>query len=774
MAINNSEMELEKNKLKETVEWLNKQTTLAAEKQKELERKVSMLKKSSGGTYNEELALTEQVYEYANKNLQKYSEAAHKPYFARIDFNERRRDKESYYIGKFGLNDNSEGEEKVIDWRAPIAELYYSGQQGEVSYKAPLGFVEGELSLKRKFLIKDEKLENAFDEGINDIILRASNDETEDNALVDEFLKINLEQSIGSKLKDVVATIQKEQNDIIRASKNTVMIIQGSAGSGKTTVALHRLAYLMYKYSENLSTQEILVIAPNKLFLDYISDILPSLGVSGVVQSTFEDIACSILKYGGKIHTKDMKFSSVMEETNKDKVKFITTSSKFKGSMSYKSIMDRYLRYIENKDVEVDHIIVSNHILFNSNEIKRLYSKDLINFPLNKRKQEIKRYFNLKLKDVIPEIMEKIDYTYENFIQNVKRENQDDLSKRKKIIELYDKRDEEKKHFKANAKKAMDVYFKQWSQKSVTDLYFNLLLEDEVFNEITEGKISSKLYSFIKAEIIANMNGNIMDSDDLAALLYLTFKIEGLEKFNFSHIVIDEAQDYSNFQLLMIKNIAVNDSFTIVGDIGQGIYYYKGIESWQKLITEVFKGQANYIPLTQSYRSTIEIIDVANRVLQKQQNYIIPASPVLRHGKEPDLICYREEKEFAERLDEIVKEVITSGKKSIAIIGKTFKECKYIKAQLKKYSKEDWELIKNTDKNFQSERIIIPSYMTKGLEFDCSIIYNCDDENYGDNELDKKILYVVLTRALHMEYIFYKGKPSTLLSTPALVGTVNN
>lgn len=590
MTISKKEMEFEKHKLKETKEWLNKQVSLAAEKEEELEKKVSMLKKSSGGTYSEELALTQQVYEFANKNLQKYSEAVYKPYFARIDFREYRRDKESYYIGRFGLSDNSAGEEKVIDWRAPIADLYYSGEQGEVSFKSPIGFIEGELSLKRKFLIKNQKLENAFDEGINDIILKSSNDESEENALVDEFLKINLEESIGSKLKDVVATIQKEQNEIIRASKNTVMIIQGSAGSGKTTVALHRLAYLMYKYSENLSTYEILIVAPNKLFLDYISDILPSLGVSGVKQSTFEDIVCSILKYSGKIYTKDMKFSSVMEETNKEKVKLITTSSRFKGSMTYKSIMDRYLKYIEKQDIQVGDIVVSEHVLFNSMEINRLYSKDLIHYPVNKRKQEIKRYFNLKLKNLIPEIMEKIDHTYESSIQNVKRSNQDDLSKRKKIIELYDTRDEEKKKLKVNAKKAIDEYFKEWSQKSVIELYFNLLKDEDIFNELTEGKINTKLYEFIKEEAVNNMNDNIIDSDDLAALLYLKVKIEGLDKIAFSHIVIDEAQDYSNFQLLMLKNIAVNDSFTIVGDIGQGIYYYKGIESWQKLIEEVFNG----------------------------------------------------------------------------------------------------------------------------------------------------------------------------------------
>lgn len=769
MAINKKEMEFELNKLDETKGWINKQISLAADIEKELEKKVALLKKNSGGKYSEELAATQQVYEFANKNSQKYREATHKPYFARIDFREGMRDIESFYIGKFDLNDSNLGEQKVIDWRAPIADLYYSGQQGEVSYKAPIGFIEGELSLKRKLVIKDERLENAFDEGINDIILRASTDETNENALVDEFLKINLEESIGSKLKDVVATIQKEQNDIIRANKNTVMIIQGSAGSGKTTIALHRLAYLMYKYSENLSTHEILVVAPNKLFLDYISEILPSLGVSGVKQSTFEDLASNILKYSGKIYTKDMKFSLVMEESDREKINLVTSSSRFKGSMTYKILMDRYLEYIEKVDIQRDDIVVSGYVLFGVEEINRLYSKDLIHLPLNNRKDKIKRYINLKLKDLIPEIMKKIDYKYDRTIQTIKIITKDEIAKREKIIELFDKRDEEKKQFKVKAKKAIDEYFRKWSQKSVIDLYYNLFNEEKIFMEITQGEIDTSLFSFIKTEMITNIKNNIIDSDDLAAMLYLKSKIEGLEEFTFSHIVIDEAQDYSNFQLLMLKNIAVNDSFTIVGDIGQGIYYYKGIENWQKVINQVFNGEANYIPLSQSYRSTIEIINVANRVLSKQHNSITPAKPVLRHGKEPKLISYSEEIEFAEKLDEIVESVIESKKKSIAVIGKTFEECKYIKTQLKKYSKNEWELIKNTDKNFQLEKIIIPSYMTKGLEFDCSVIYNCNEDSYGNNELDKKILYVVLTRALHLEYIFYKGEPSSLLeATPFL------
>ena len=194
---------------------------------------------------------------------------------------------ESIYIGKKGISNSKDGEEIVVDWRAPVADLYYSGTGGDAYYKAPQGIVEGKLELKRKFLYKNSDIEKVFDEGINNIIIN----EEEGQNLVDEFLKINLEESSGKKLKEVVATIQKEQNEIIRWPKNLPIIVQGSAGSGKTTIALHRLAYLIYRYKESMSGDEILVLAPNKLFLSYISDILPSLGAEEVNQSTFEAVS---------------------------------------------------------------------------------------------------------------------------------------------------------------------------------------------------------------------------------------------------------------------------------------------------------------------------------------------------------------------------------------------------------------------------------------------------------------------------------------------------
>lgn len=760
MAIDKEEFIFEKDKLNNTKHWIDSEINIINKNDLELKGKITELRKQSKGKYNEELETTQKLYNITHKNLEKYMEAKEQPYFARIDFREKYRENESYYIGKFGLGDSRTGDEIVIDWRAPIADLYYSGTEGETSYEIPDGFVDGSLNLKRKFLIRDSKLKDAFDEGINEIILNSNG---EDNSLVDEFLKINLEESVSSKLKDVVATIQKEQNDIIRASKNSPLIVQGSAGSGKTTIALHRLAYLLYKYNKTLSGNDILVIAPNKLFLDYISFVLPSLGVNKVKQKTYEELSVEMLNLKGKILTKDKKLAIVLEEKN-EKNNFMTESSSLKGSMKYKSIMDEYISYIEAKDAEIEDLKVDKYILFTAEDIKRLFIKDMKHLPVDRRKDEIKRYFKIKFSDRISEIIEKVAFNYEYNIARLKKIMEDGPERREKIIQLYDERDARKKYILKLAKSNIEDYFENWKHKDTRQLLHKLYNDEEIFNKVVGNKIPKELSIYIKNELMDNEEKGIVDSDDLAAMAYLKFKIEGVpEKFRFKHIVIDEAQDYSFFQYCIIKDMANNNSYTIVGDVGQGIYYYKGINDWEKLIKDAFAGDGNFVQLTQSYRSTVEIIDFANKILVKQKNSLKPAKPVLRHGIKPQVKDFENNKEFAYELDKIVDYCEEALKNNVAVIGRTYEECKKIKGFLNKYSSYKWDIIKDTDKNVNLEKIIIPSYMTKGLEFDCSVLYNCNEENYGDNELDKKILYVALTRALHLEYIFYNKKLSPLL-----------
>lgn len=762
MTIEAKELKLEKTKFSDTNKWLKDEINIIENNDKQLQDKIALLRKQARGKYDEELETSQRLYEITHKNLRNYNEALLQPYFARIDFREYRKDRESFYIGKFGLGDSKTGDEVVIDWRAPIADLYYSGTQGEAYYKAPVGVIDGELSLKRKFLIKGNTLEDAFDEGINEIILKNSGEEG--SALIDEFLRINLEESTGRKLKEVVATIQKEQNDIIRADKNGALIVQGSAGSGKTTVALHRLAYLLYKFKEKLTGDDILVIAPNKLFLDYISEVLPNLGVEKVKQKTFEEICMEILNIKGKVFTKDKKLSEVLETKDEDKIKYITGSSRLRGTMTFKVFMDRYVRLLEKKDIEVSDITVEGYVLFEAKEIKRLYSKDMLHLPINKRKDEIKRYFLLKLSEKINNIMEKIDFSYEYLIARTKKTMDEGTERRKRLIEIYDERDNKKEFIRKKAKEDFSEYFKAWREINTGKLYLELFDNHELFSEVSGGKVPEKLLAYLREQLHSDFQQGIIDSDDLAAMLYLKFKIEGVpDKYKFQHIVVDEAQDYSPFQIYLLRSLVGNNSLTIVGDIGQGIYYYKGIEDWQKVIKDVFEGDALYTPLTQSYRSTVEIIEFANKVLVKQQNSLKPAMPVLRHGKSPEVVEFKSSEEFANKVDYIADAVKKMGKKSVAIIGRTYDECKTIKEIMKKYSKHSWDVIKDTDKTLNLEKIIIPSYMTKGLEFDCSIIFNCNDQNYKENELDKKLLYVALTRALHLQYVFYNGTVSSLI-----------
>ena len=761
MAIRSNEMKFEIKKFQNVKTWIEDKVDDLTIKNEECKERISNLKKASGGTYSTDLILCEQRFKFISRNLHEFNESKNIPYFSRIDFKEKYNEKESFYIGKFGLNDDLKNEEVIIDWRAPLANLYYSGTYGKCSYNSPAGKVEGELELKRKFLIRDGALVDAFDEGINEIILKSN---AEGDELVDEFLKVTLDQNVSSKLKDVVATIQKEQNEIIRAYKNKPIIIQGSAGSGKTTVALHRLAYLVYQYEEEVKDKDILVVAPNKIFLDYISEILPNLGVYNIKQNTFDGICKEFIGYKGKILNKDEKLAYLIEAVNEEECKYIKAISKIKGSLTYKTLIDKYVMYLEKQDINLDDIKVGKYTLYSQNEIKRLYVRDLIHLPIKKRKEEIERYFKKQLHNRIDKLKDEIEKDYFFMIKDIKSLEIDELEKRKKIIELYDERDREISMLKRNSSEVLKEFFKQWKSRNVIELYNELYSSKEFFNNITNNKLPSKIVNYIVESSKNNIDNKVIDSEDLCHILYLKMKIEGIDK-NFIHIIVDEAQDYSMFEMHIIKLLSTQNSVTIVGDLGQGIYNYKGIDNWKKVISSVYNDDTTYINLTQSYRSTVEIIDFANEVLKEQKLDIIPAKPVLRHGDKPKILKFKSNEDFIRKVEEIINEIDVENKTTIAIICKTLSECKEIFKYAKKMNKQ-WECISNSTSKIKGKRIIIPSYMTKGLEFDTTIIYNCSENNYSiTSELDKKILYVNLTRALHKEFIFFNGELSKMLTS---------
>ncbi|MEG2109557.1 MAG: RNA polymerase recycling motor HelD [Clostridium sp.] len=728
-----------------------------------VKRKFKELSKEAKGKYNAEKDTIEKAMNIAEEDIQKYEETYANPYFGRVDFREKRSAEiENIYIGKHSISDSGNGEEVVIDWRAPVADLYYSGTGGEAYYKAPAGIIDGELSLKRKFLFDEEgDLSRVFDESINELMINGE----EGQGLVDEFLKINLEESRGKKLKEVVATIQKEQNDIIRWPRNLPIIVQGSAGSGKTTIALHRLAYLIYRYKETMGSEDILVLAPNKLFLDYISEILPSLGAMEVKQSTFEEMVKEKAKLKGKIYNKDEKIKSIMEEKDEEKKKLIVNSAKVRGSLAFKTMIDRYIALVESRSIEINDIEIEGHILFTRKEIMRLYLKDLKAYPINKRKDEIKRYLSLKLKEKIAIVTERVNVEWDKKIKDVKINAEDSKARREKLIEVYDERDRVKESIRKTSKTRMNEYFKAWRGINSSDVYRGFYNDEDMFSIATDSKIPEPLAKYMREEFNKRDEAGYIDEDDLAALLYIRVLLEGIDdKEKFKHIVVDEAQDYSPLQIYLVNELARGNSLTLVGDLAQGIYYYKGLRNWEEITEGLFEGKATFISLTQSYRSTVEIIDFAKGALDAQKLGLKDAKPVLRHGDKPTIIKLEDESRLQKVIEEIVLRVKDSGKNSIAIITKDSTEAEVLEKALKRKCKHKFQRIKGKEKEVKGDLVIIPSYLTKGLEFDCSIIFNPSKDIYKeDSILDQRLLYVSLTRALHTEYIIEVDNLTSLI-----------
>ena len=716
----------------------------------EIATKLSQLVKEVKGSYSVEKETFKVLKESLEKDIGNYTEAINNPYFGRIDFKENGNFEEIIYIGKNGISNTKDVEEIVVDWRAPVADLYYSGTSKESYYKSPKGIIEGKLETKRKFLFNNDEIEKVFDEAIDQIMVSGE----EGKELVDEFLKINLEANTGKKLKEVVSTIQKEQNEIIRWPKNLPIIVQGSAGSGKTTIALHRLAYLIYRYNENLKGEDILVLAPNKLFLNYISDILPSLDVSEVKQNTFEYLMLSKLKIKLEVYDKDKKIKQILNEKDEFKKKLILNSSKVKGTLVYKKMLERFIKLIEHISFDIKDIRVKEEVLFDKKYIEKLYKNDFKMHPINKRKDEIKKYLQLNLKNKVEVTLAAIDEKYDFKVLEIKREHKDIEKRRKFLIDIYDERDMLKESVKKNAKREFNAYFKEWKSINSSDLYKEFFNNEELFDSATAGRIPKVLEQYMKSEFDNNIKNNIIDEDDLAPLYYIKILIDGIsDEERFKHIVVDEVQDYSMFQLDVIRNLAIGNSLTLVGDLAQGIYYYKGINSWDELIKVVFNSEATYVQLSQSYRSTVEIIDFASKVLNSQNLNIKECKPVLRDGEKPKIIEVKIEEEYVTEIENIIKLLKENNKRSMAVITKDDKEANNFYRILQKNSKYKFGIVTEKNDKCEEDFLIIPSYLTKGLEFDCTILLNPSEDRYSESLLDKKLLYVSLTRALHMEFI---------------------
>ena len=607
---------------------------------------------------------------YKSNHMQKLYKVQSKPYFGSITFKENNQNnQDKIYIGITHVEDEENEKYLVHDWRAPICSMFYDYELGKASYLAPEGMITGEITNKRQFTIKDGKLIRVFDNNIN---------------IDDELLQEVLTEESNDKMKNIVNTIQQEQNAIIRNVTDKNLIVQGIAGSGKTSVALHRIAFLLYKI-ENLSSNNVLIFSPNQVFTEYISNVLPELGEANTMQTTLSDF-----------------LSSNLEE--------------YKTVESFTSFVERYYKYQEtNKEwvkyKQSDEIITHINSFAQNILEKAAFENDIITHDFEITKETLNyllknRYERILLKERLDAIAEKM---CRDFYEGKHTKKSVILSLLKKSLKI-----------KLNYKELYKGFFN--SQFFVENTTFNLT-EKEIKDAV--GKRNIK---YEDACIVLYLKG-----------LFEGFSYRGLIK----EVVIDEAQDYSKLEYILIRKIFKKSNFTILGDINQTINPYYKYENLEEL-SKIFDNGTIYLELNKTYRSTPEIIEHTNKILNLKH-----VSAIRRENQRP--VLFRDN--ILDLKTSLLKDINLLKKEhfSVAIITKDDSESEKV-YELLKNDVKDINILNSNTKNFNKKMVIIPSYIAKGLEFDSVIIYTEKENSYKQDE--KYLYYVACTRAQHQLIIY--------------------
>lgn len=690
------QLEAEKQKLEETVEIIKTELINYIEKRKNITQYLIDSRKKAVEEYRDdedrlieyfdhERFVREESFKAIDRKFRELTILQPSPYFGKVTFKEKDFEGDDYiYIGRFGITPQEAYEPVVVDWRAPVAALFYAGKLGEVEYDAPLGKVQVDIEGKRQFIIKKEKLLGMFDSEID---------------VKDEILQMVLSKKAEEKLKDIIMTIQQEQDNIIRLPREKTIVVDGVAGSGKTTIALHRVAYLLYNYRKVLQ-DKVLILGPNNIFMEYISTVLPSLGEIGVKQQTFTEFALDLLDINNI-----MDFREYMEKIiNKDED--FTKEVLFKISEGFIKELDKFIEALNEKYFKVQDIVFDNEVIVSEESVKELF--DYYKYmPLFRTSKKIKRILFAKIRDVRDEKVREIEKVY--------RESIDKLSEEERILEE-------------------------------TSLMFQKRLKiREVIQEVI---ITKKSLAWLDNEEVItlynDLNGNKqLTVDDLAPILYLKIKLEGLKlDEEIKHVVIDEAQDYSLLQFIVIKELTKCNGFTIVGDRNQRLLPLIGEVPMLKL--EKVMDNVEQFNLNKSYRSTKEIMEYANNYLKDDK-----IVPLVRSGEEVIEKEFKSKEEFVEEVRETIHKMRNEGLESIAIVCKNLKETKKIASLIKE--KTGIKVLDRENIIYNKGEIVIPAYFAKGLEFDAVIIVN----SQADKELkEDKLKYVMATRALHQLYVY--------------------
>jgi DNA helicase II / ATP-dependent DNA helicase PcrA len=666
--------------------------------------------------------------DYANerKSSDNYKKAIEAPYFARIDITEKGfSGEDKVYIGRTNIMDKETLDVYVYDWRAPISGLFYRYELGGGNYPTPSGTIECEISMKRQYKIQDSELKYFFDCSI---------------AIGDELLQDVLSRNSSPKMRNIVETIQREQDLIIRDVETELLIVQGAAGSGKTSIALHRIAFLLYHgLDSGLNSSNVLIISPNDILNQYISTVLPELGEENVQQTTFESIALRF--FSGKLQFEERtdQLERLISRVESPEKQLKRDMIEFKGSRTFVQILDRYLSHYARRLISFQDVYFNGAVLATRQQLKNRFLKNEIGIPMAKQLKRIEKGLWDRVHPLQKERRLKIE----------------------KIVQTSEGHELEVKTFSRllsikEAKKLLHVIH-TFTEIDCFKMYQTLFADKSLFHKLSQGlELPQNIEQILSATNQALEQEQVF-YEDSAPLLYLHLKVEGSNGFpKIKHVFIDEAQDYYPIHYEIFKLLFNKASYTMLGDVNQAIEKNTGISIYDEMINILVKKKALKLFLTKSYRSSYEI----NEFTQKILGQVKESSSFERHEAEPRLVSVDNTSSLDQAIVQDINHYLAQGYESIAVVCKTQQEASIVYNTLKNFLKV--KLVTTNDTSFTKGVTVISTYMVKGLEFDAVLVYEASTKNYS-SEFDRKLLYVACTRALHRLSLYFTGELSHFL-----------
>lgn len=687
-----------------------------------------------------DLAEKDRSYERYRRAVLRLERMVDAPYFGRMDFREAGEERpEQVYIGIASLVERATGSHLVYDWRAPICSIFYDFDEiGPAEYLSEGGQIRGEITLKRQYKVAGGRLDYFFDSGLK---------------IDDEILMELLGRHADDKMRTVVTSIQREQNRAIRDDHHALLIVYGPAGSGKTSIALHRVAYLLYRHRGTLHQENVVIFSPNSVFSDYISNVLPDLGEENVLQTTFDEYVGRALGPELSIENRSAHMEFVLNGAPGQDGEFRRafpqnsrpTGIHLKASREFLQVLVDYVRaLVGGKGIAFWDVIFAGKTVLAKETMAELYHKSYSYLPVSKRLEKIKRRVLFLLEPLQKARVEEIK---ERLSQGSTEPPEEIAARSRKLV--------------AEEVALLTDEIARWASFNLLVTYAALWRDPQGLKTVLAGAGAPgdllAAVDVISAQTLEALEQRRLWYEDVAPLLYLKGELEGVPALDrIQHVVIDEAQDYSPVQYAVIRRLFPRSRMTVLGDLNQSIHpYTKPVDPGT--IADVLKSQSpGVVRLRKSYRSTAAIGAFCRAILGSGHDVEL----IERPGDKPHLICVQEG-DPARAIAEDIEPLRQQGA-SVAVICKTAGEAARASERLRAYTSA--ALIRADDKAFRTGTLVMPSYLAKGLEFDAVLVYDAGEKRYA-GEMDRRLLYTVCSRALHHLWLYHRGRPSPLLST---------